>query len=368
MSYQSGRMGVAEGIALTFTITFTTAFLTLPAEAIDTSGELGWLSVIVAGLSTMAMLFLLIYVFERIPGDLFFVATSLFGKPGAYLISMFYIIMFLSMATLWIRQFADNTLITAMPLLDFSIAVGWYALGAAFLLFFGIEAIARANYVILPFGIGGTILVLALLSPLWKFNYLLPWQGTGMASALIKGGVLVGSNAGALLLAVIAKSFQSPRVLKAAAVFGLGGSVLVKTISILIFTMVYGTAVAMERALPFFEMSRLVSLNRYIQRIESIFVILWVITGILGIAISIYMSLYLMTRLVNLPTMKPLIPVVTLLLAHVAMIPSDVSSVLAFEGFMVRGYYLIGIYVIPLLLFAATLLKEKRGKKCASGQ
>ncbi len=326
MSYQSGRMGIAEGIALVFTMSFVSAFLTLPSEAIDTSRELGWFSVLVAGLSTMAMLFLLIYVFERIPGDLFLVSTRLFGKPGACLIAVYYIVMFLSMATIWIREFAENTLIAALPLINFQLAVGWYALGAAFILYFGIEAIARANYVILPFVVGGVLLVLALLAPLYKPNYLLPWQGAGMANAVIKGGVLVGANAGALLLAVIAKSFQNTRVLKAVAVFGLGGSVLLKSVIVLVFTMVYGTSVAMERALPFYEMARLVSLNRYIQRIESIFIILWVITGILGIAISIYMGLYLITRLLNLPTMKPLIPIVTLLLAQLAMIPPDIEQ------------------------------------------
>lgn len=367
MSYQSGRMGNAEGIALVFTLCFVSAFLTLPAESIETSRELGWLSVAVAGLSTMAMLFLLIYVFARIPGDLYFVATRLFGKLGACLVSIYYIVMFFAMAMLWIREFAENTLSTAMPLLNFQLAVGWYALGAAFILFYGVEAIARANYIFLPFIVGGIIVVLALLAPLYKPNYLFPWQGGGMANVVIKGGVLVGANAGALLLAVIAKAFQNTRVIKAAAIFGLGGSVLIKCAIVLILTMVYGTAVAMERALPFYEMARLVSLNRYIQRIESIFIILWVVTGILGIAISIYMGLYLVTRLVNLPTMKPLIPIVTLLLAQVAMIPPDVNSTLEVETIFVRGYDLIGIYGIPLLLFAATLLKEKRGKKCASG-
>jgi spore germination protein (amino acid permease) len=366
VSFQSGRMGSAEGIALVFTISFTTACLTLPSEAIEISGELGWLSIIVSGLSTMAMLFLFIYTFERIPGDLLFIATHLFGKLGACLISSYYIVMFFSIAIIWIRQFAENTLVMSLPSLNFQLAVGWYILGAAFIIYFGIEAIARANYVILPFIVGAILLILVMLVPLYKPNYLFPWRGTGMSNALIKGGLLVGSNAGALLLAVIAKSFQNTRVLRTAAVFGLGGSILLKSVAVLILTMVFGTAVATERTLPFFDMARIVSLNRYIQHIESLYIILWVMCGVFGIAISIYMGLYLMTRLINLPTMKPLIPIITILLAQIAMIPPDTSSVLAFESVMVRGYYHIGIYVIPLSLFIATLLKEKKGTKCAS--
>lgn len=367
MSYQSGRMGIAEGIALVFTISFTTIFLNLATEVIETAGELGWLSIIVAGLSTMAMLFLFIYVFERIPGDLFFISTHLFGKLGARLISIYYILMFFSIAIIWIRQFAENTLILSLPSLNFQLAVGWYIFGAAVIVYFGIESIARAIYALLPFTVGGILLFLAMLIPHYRPNYLLPWQGTGMFNAIIKGGVLVGANAGTLLLAVMANSFQNSHVLKKVALFGLGGSVLLKTAIVLVLTMVFGTAVAIEKALPMFALVRMVSLNRYIQRIDSLYIIMWEMAGILGIAINLYIGLYLMTRLLNFPTMKPLIPIVTILLAQIAMIPPDMSSVTVLESMLVKGYYHIGIYVIPLLLFIATLLKEKKGKKCASG-
>jgi spore germination protein (amino acid permease) len=360
-------MGMAEGIALVFVVSFVTAFLSLPAEAIDTSGELGWFSVITAGGSTMIMLFLLIYVFQRIPGDLFSISKHLFGRPGAYLISAYYIIMFLALAALWTRQFAENTLLVALPSLNFQLAVGWYALGAAFIIYLGIENVARATYVILPFAVAGTLFVLGLLEPLYKPNYLFPCLGTGIAGVLIKGGVLVGANAGALLLAVLAESFQNARTLKAAVVFGLGGSVLLKSLSVLIFTMVFGASVAVEKTLPFFDMSRLIYLTRYVQRIESIFIILWVMVGILGIAVSLYMGIYLITRLVNLPAMKPLIPTVTILTAQLSMVPPDIGTIMELQGMLIRGYCNIGIYVIPFLLFAATLLKEKRGTKCTSG-
>jgi len=358
---------MAEASALVFAVSFVTAFLGLPGEAIETSGELGWLSVLVSGLGTMVMLFLLIYVFQRLPGDLVSVSGHLLGKVGAYAISAYYIIMFLGLATLWTRQFAENTLLAALPSMNFQLSVSWYGLGAVFLVYWGIETIARTAYVVLPFIVIGTLLVLGLLEPLYKPNYLFPWLGAGLTGTLLKGGILVGANAGSLLLAVLAESFQSPRVLKTAAVFGLGGSVLLKSLSVLVFTMVFGVPVALEKTLPFFDMSRLVYLTRYVQRIESIFIVLWVMVGILGIAVTLYMGLYLIARLVNLPAIRPLVPTAAILVAQLAMLPPDISTVLEWQTILIRGYCPIGIYVIPLLLFAATRLKEKRRAKCASG-
>lgn len=367
MSYQSGRMGRAEGISLVFFVTVPTAFLTLAGESLETSGELAWFAIIAAGLSTLAMLFLLFFVFNRFTGDLFSVSCQLVGKLGAYLIGVYYAVMFFAIATIWIRQFAENTVTATLPAVDLRLAVGWYALSAAFIIYFGIENIARAAYILLPFIAAGTFLVLGLLEPLYKPNYLFPWQGTGVANALVKGGILVGANAGAFLVAVIADAFQNTKTLKIATLFGLGCSVVLKSISILVFIIVFGQGAGVEKSLPFFEMSRLVSLSRYLQRTESIFIILWVMVGIFGIAISLYMGLYIITKLVNMPTMRPLIPTATLLIAQLALIPYDMNSVLQFERLMVRWYYNIGIYIIPLLLFAATLLKGKRKSKCVPG-
>ncbi|TWH51860.1 GerAB/ArcD/ProY family transporter [Sporomusa sp. KB1] len=365
MSYQPGRMGMAEAIALVFVVTFPGIFLSLPSQTIENFGELSWLVALVSGLTTMAMLFLLIYVFNRIPGDLFYVSKQLLGRFGAWLISIYYIALFFSMDVFWIRQFAENTLITALPGINFQLAVGWYGLSAAVLVYFGIEALARGAYVILPFVIIGILTVFALLGSFYKPYYLFPWQGAGLA-ATIKQSAIFGINAGALLLLVLASSFQNSRVLKAATIFGLGGSVLLKATAFAAFTMIFGKAVAMEKTLLFFEMARFIYLTRYIQRIESLFIILWVIIGILAIAVTLYIGLYLITRLGNLPTMRPLIPTVTIILTELAMLPPDVNSIITIERVMMNSYYDIGIYIIPLLLFAITMLKGKRRPKCSS--
>ena len=115
--------------------------------------------------------------------------------------------------------------------------------------------------------------------------------------------------------------------------------------------------------LPFYEMARLIYLNRYIQRLEAIFILLWVIVGIIAIAICLYGSLYVLAKLFKLPTIRPLIPVAALVMVQVAMLPPDTNSVLKIEAAFFGLFCAPGAVIFPITLLAAFLFKGRR-KAC----
>jgi spore germination protein (amino acid permease) len=362
MSYQSGRMGAAEAIALAFTISFTSVFLTTPAVGTEIAGSAAWLSVLLVGIATVVPLWILIKILERQGGDLLTVAETLVGKPAAWLIGMYYLGLFFSYAVFWTRQFAENTLLTALPDMEFTIVTAWYIGSAAVLVYYGIESIARASYIILPFAILGLVGVLIMLVPEMRPLYLTPWLGTGLPAILTKSAW--GTNAGVMILGLIAVILQNSRVLKTAVFFGLGSSILLKAAAVAVFVMVFEANAGSEKTLPFYEMARLIYLNRYVQRLEALFIMLWAIIGIAGIAISLYTVCYLVTRLGRLPAMRPIIPVLAIIIAQLAIVPEDIASTAQLENQWVQYYDPVGIFVIPIGLYMVSLLKGRGKKRC----
>ncbi|HWR45456.1 GerAB/ArcD/ProY family transporter [Sporomusa sp.] len=359
-------MGISEGLALVFLNTFPRIFLTRPAQTIEANAGLAWFAALCPLITILIPICLLLYVFKRIKGDIYTVTQQLLGKAGAWAVSIFLITMFLSDAALLLRQFAENTLLTALPFMEFNNAISWYTFNAVILCFLGIECIARTSYIILPFGVISLGFVMAALGPFYDINLLGPWQGRGISTAIQTGLEVSGINYGVLLLFVLGPAFQNLRTIKRAALFGLGGSTLLKSLSIFVFTLVFGTKVALEKTIPFFEMARLVYLNRYVQRVESLFIVLWVIAGIMSIAIDIYIAGYLITRIFNLTAVRPLIASLALLVTGAAMIPPDIASVIRLDTMITLKLHNAGLYGIPLLLFAVTLFKGRRKKTCTS--
>lgn len=361
MSYQPGKMGIAAGISLIMAITFPYVFLTVPAQVLQNVAGLAWLSPVIGGISLLLMLWSVIVVQEWVgETDLYGACERLCGRVGAWLIGVYYIGLFFIDVTVLLRQFAENTLLTALPRMEFGAIVNVYILVAALIVYFGLEGIVRANYVMMPFGIAGLMLVLLLLLPFYNIYELAPWQGQGLAVVISDSLKVAGVSAGAFALVILGLCFQDAATLKAAAFFGVGLSTALKSITVLCFVLAFGPTVGSEKVLPFFEMARLVYLSRYIQRIEALFIVLWVMVGLLAIAINLFMGLYLITRMFKLPTMRPILPVVAIILTELAMLPPNIGSVIRLVSLSLSTYFNIGLYAIPSLLILLALVKRNR--------
>lgn len=179
MTRRSGRMGTGEGIGLAFAVSLPLVFLTTPAYLAETAGSASWATPILGGVAGGALLYILLLLTGRYPGDLLGLSARLLGKAGPFLIGGFYFAVFFATACLWTRQFAENTLLTALPAAEFDNVLLWYGLSAMLLAYLGIETVGRANYVLLPFGLGGLALVLAGLAPIANRSTSRPSWGTG---------------------------------------------------------------------------------------------------------------------------------------------------------------------------------------------
>lgn len=362
MSYQPGHMGMAEGIALIFAATLTPVFLTTFPFSVDTAGPLAWIGPVITYLEFLALLYPLTYVLRHTSCDLFEACRDLLGKWPGRLIVLYYILLYLLDAGLLLRQFAENTLITALPALEFEAAIMLYAVMALVLLYIGIESMAQTSYILMPFLIIGLLSILALASARYNFLYLTPWKGTGLIKVGLWGVQTGGINLGALLPFFLAASFQNRRTLRGAVVYGLGLSALLRTASFICYTAAFGTGISREKLLPFYELARLVYLSRFVQRIEAFFIIIWSIMGMINIAIDIFAALYLLCRLFNLPAMRPLMLPAVLIISELAMLPPAVTEVVVIYSKGLFTYYNIGTLLIPLLLFFAALYRKWRQK------
>jgi len=362
--YNSGRMGMSEGTALAFIVTFPSIFLSFPSSGVASAGSGAWLSEILAGFISGVLTSMMIYVLARYPGDLLSVTERLLGRMLAYVVGLFYFVVLFSFAILWTREFAENTMLTALSYADFPFVDSCYILGAGFILFAGIENVCRATYILLPFIITAIVLVLTGVVPLARPYLLLPWQGNGLISFIQPTLSLIGLSGGLSILTILAPAFQSVKTMKGAVLFGYGASAVIRTLSVATFTMVFGANVAMEKTLPFYEMARLIYINRYLQRFEALFILLWVIVGILAIAVSLYGALFIMAKLFKLPAIKPLLPAMTLIIAQIAMIPPDSNSVSVIELMLYPYVFAPGVIIISSALLIAAIVKGGK-KKCS---
>jgi len=363
-AYHVGKMGIAEGIALVFGLVIPHLFLSRLADVIQENGQLSWLTMSFYTVISLVVLFMMVYVIHSVPGDFVTVCQQLVGNLGAWLIVIVYICLFFANSSLLLRQYAEYTLITALPKVNFQLVIVWYALTTGIMCYLGIEALCRTGYILLPFMAGGLMLVCVMVSPFYVAYNLTPWQGNGIQVAVQSGIKGVGFNIGVLSLVFLSSAFQNGKTIKKIALYALGGSLVLRITFMLVYTMVFGVAIGSEKVMPFFELARLVYINQYIQRIEALFIVVWVFIGLLAIASSLYIGLYLITVLLKLPTMRPIVPLGVMAIAQFSMLPPDIGYTIYVDRLMLQVSQ-VGIYLFPGILFIMALVKKRRKKPCA---
>jgi spore germination protein KB len=356
MNYNPGKMGVAEGTSLILTTNFVIVFISIWSLGIEQATTSAWLIPFLTALAFGGMLMLLLSVMKHTPGDLLEITASLIGNWAARLFTVYFIITFYVYGILLLRQFSENTLITAIPTIDITMICTWFALIAVVVSYIGIEPIARAVYIIIPFLVVGIALILALLYDRFNIYNLTPWLGVDVSTLLVTGIKGVSIYHAFFLIPLLATSFQNRKTLYTVALLGIGLSTLIRTVILLAYIGIFGVAVGQEKILPFFELSRLIFVSRFIQRIETFFIIFWAIFGLAAIAISLYMTAYLLTRLFNLPSLRPLLLPLALVAVQLSLLPADIATTIEYSR-LAQHFELFGVYAIPAILYIVKLLK-----------
>jgi spore germination protein KB len=359
MSRDPGRMGVAEGFALAFIPIVTPMFLPVWSVTVDIAATAAWLVPSLESVFAALSFLTLLFVFSRVPGDLADVAGQLLGRAGAafllaYLAAGVYI-----RAILFLRQFGEYTLLTAMPDIDMALIVGWYALLAALAAHLGLEPLVRAAWLCIPFALAVIIFLLLMLHNKFHLYNLAPWPGAGLPSVLDASLASIGALIGLFALPILARSFQDLRTMRTAALLALGLAFFFRTLILFVFLGCFSVAVGREKVLPFFELTRLVYISPFLQRMEPFFILLWVIFAIATLAIYLYLVAYLLARLFALPSVPPLLPPLAFVAVQIAFLPDDAVTAIRLIGLFNKYVVTPTIFAVPSVLLLALLFKGK---------
>jgi len=363
MSYEPGKMGVAEGTAIVFVPSFASLFLGSWTLAIDRTATAAWMVPALSTAISLAAYLAVIWVMQRVPGDLLVVAERLLGRTAARLLAIYFIAAFFLDVVLTLRHFAENTLLTALPGQDFSLVAGFYAAVASLAVLAGIEPISRAAYLVIPFGLAGLGMLLLLILPECNFNNLAPWLGRGASAICLTGALNAGFYLSAFMLPLLAAPFQNVRTLRTAALLGAGLAGLFRTLTFFAYMAVFSATVGREKTLPLFDLARAIHIGRYLQRMETFFILVWAMFGLATIAINLYLAAYLFTRLFNLASLKPIVFPLALVALQLSFLPPDIATAAELHYKFVTLFMTAGVFAVPAILLAAALINGERGNK-----
>ncbi len=363
---KEGTVGPAEAIILLAISSMARIFQPYPRSLVELCGSAAWMAPLGGLAVALTGVFVVSLVLKKSPGNTIIEITEqACGPVIGIALNLVTVVFFMSVSSLFIREFSEALIIAALPSTPISVISTSYIIVGLLGAYLGIEALARTARLTYLYVMGGIAVLLLALIPQWNVNDLFPIFGMGPLNVFGLGTYSTAAVTEVIFAAVLVQAFGG------AEKFGkigarsmlIGFAFLMALMATMVMTL--GRNASSEATLPFYNLSRDIYLGRFFQRVEALFVIIWSLIGGLKIALTLYGASVALARTLKLPDYRPLIWPLGLSVFITSLLPLDLPAAIQIDMNLLRPLALVPNYLIPPLVLAAWWFKG-RGKRAGS--
>ncbi|NLG83152.1 MAG: GerAB/ArcD/ProY family transporter [Firmicutes bacterium] len=359
---KEGRFGIFEGIVLLLFVTLGKIYLSYAADLIKENLSAAWLAVLLGSLVAFVWFLPLLALLNRFPGeDLIAIGHKVLRPIGsAFLVGSILLFVFFS-AIIVLRQVGETIIGTALPQTPLVAILIVLAGIAALTARWGIEPTARVTALAAPYILAGGVFLFFLQLPNMNFDYLAPFWGPGWKKLLLNSFLRSSLQNEIILLGFLAPCLPRKKI-AAIGFASLGLATVLLAAAMAVGQTIFPPAVAAEHTFPFYEIARSIYISRFFERLEMLFILVWLGFALLSLSVRFYISVAGLTKFLRLPYYQPLIPMAALLLLAGALLLPDYPTTIYLDNLFRGRWAWIPAFAFPSLLYLGSLRRGKKGE------
>ncbi|MCR2805671.1 GerAB/ArcD/ProY family transporter [Paenibacillus soyae] len=301
------KITALQATALLMLAIMPTGLLYLPAIVTKIAAQDAWISVLVSLLLGLGLAFYIGYLTLQNPGMSFIRwIESRLGRIAALIIGLFLTKYYVSVSAVALQEFSTFIADEILQRTPVFIIVSIVMIVVLYAVYHGLETIARVTLIVFFLNVVLTFIGLLLLGKDLHFAYLLP-VGEKPVPVILKGSIspFIWLTEVAVLL-IIGPFLNKKQYLMRTSVTGvlLAGTwnVLLVMLAILIF----GPKLVQLVAYPSFAVVSLVEIGNFLERLEIVFISLWITTMYVKIALFMFAASHCLNDLFRIENKLPI--------------------------------------------------------------
>lgn len=361
---KEGHFGFYEAFSLMTIALITKIFYASPMVIIKSLGTAAWYGTLISCATTLVIFYVIYLLMKRFPQqDLFQIFETVTGKVVGKCLIFIFSAYLLYKAGVNIREFVAILKVYSMPFTPPSVLILAFLLVVVAMAYVGLEGMARLAYVFFYPVVGSLFILLILAIPSYDFNYLQPVLGYGLRKTIEVGVTRSGAYDEIIILAIIIRSIHGVQTFRRVGVATLIMTGFIFSISLVCLLAAFQYTVAGEHLSGMYQLTRVIYYSRFFQRIEAIFLFIWVISSVITVGLLFYIALSSYCRVFNINNHRPLMIPFSILTFIIAFHPDHLSEVIEVHVKIVRVYSTAIWFLIPLLVFGIAIIRGKKGGK-----
>lgn len=359
-----GKIGIFEAVCFTTIILMNKIFFTSVGEIVFQTGTAAWYTTLISCLTALIFFMFTYLLLKRFPdNDLSGIFESVIGKIPGKLLTLAICGYLLFDAGSTLREFVEMIKVYNLHFTPISVILATFLIVSTVLSYFGLQTLSRVCAIFFIPSIAALAIILLLAIPEYDIYLLNPIGGHGIASTLYYGITRSSAYFEFMLLSFAVQSIGGHKAYKRVAITSILLNGAIFSISLLCYLMIFGYASGSENISGIFELSRSIYYNRFLQRIESIFIFVWVISSVLSTTASFVVGLYLYCRAFTIKDHRPMVLPFAVLVYIIAILPPSLLEVTQKNLLILRQYSMYIMYLPSVLVLIIALIFGKKGEK-----
>lgn len=346
---------------LLVTMLIAKLFTTEPRMLSVRAGTAAWLVVLLGGLLACGGFWLLNALLARFPGrSIAYISQAVLGKTLGRLVCVIYAAYFCYIAGMMFREFSASFRIAVLPLTPISATTLLFILLVLFTATKGFEGITRmASYLVPLLLLVWAVTIAGTLRFLEPY-YLAPWFGQGVAQTLLMSVPGSSLYSEVLALGVLASALPQHHA-RRAGYNALLTATLLMTISLVVLEAAFPFPTLSRLAFPMMDLTRMVELSEFLQRLEALFVFQWVFVAGFTTSSLLVSAATILQEVTGLADSRPLLPALCLICYTLSFVPVNVVQLAWLVSDTIRMWGWPISFGLPTLTLAVAVLLGKRG-------
>ena len=349
------KIGKLEAIALIVMVSMNQIFLNLSNIIIVNTGSSAWINVIV--ISTVSILFclLIIKLFKPFPThDIVDVSEYLGNKILKTIVGILYISFFIFISSVILRYLTNS-----LKLIYFEKSPLTFLL-----ILFLIPVIFAVRLGIKPIPIVLISMLIILFSTVGDFvpQRIFPILGFGANETFLIGLNNIFTFSAFAYLYFLIPLLKKPDDFKKVAISSIIVSAIYIFLSVICLIMMFPFISFTDEMLSIYLLTRLIEFGKFFQRVDAIFVLIWILSAFSFLAITIEFANRTLKKLINLKTHKEIAYSMCAIIFSLALSLANFSTIKLMQSEILRYFVIVLVFVISLIILILANLKLKKEK------
>ena len=355
------NMGKFEAIALILTIIINHTLLNLPKVLVDTSKSSTIINLIYISIIAILIATLIYKLLKNFSGfDILDISNYLGGKFLKTIIGCLFFAYFIISAATLLRSFCNNLQILYYPLTSVIFILLLFIITLILTGHLNFNAIIRSNLLIIPIVLISIIFLFIANSKNFIFQRMFPILGTGFDSTFFSGMSNLFAFGGLAYLYFIPPHLKDTNKFDKVAIISIIVSAIYLLLSVSTIFFMFNSFSEIEETMPLLNAVRYIEFGTFFQRLDAIFLLIWIISFMSYLSIATKFCLYIFEKLTNITNQNIISYSISLLILAISLLFKNTSIVHFFENVVYKySFFILVIFISLSILIFANLKKSK---------